>query len=81
MRIDEIMTRSEDVLTRYYQNEIEPFLDSCDEDIIWIGPAENQIIKTRENLVNTFAAEENNLHGASEADRSLHCPGIQDRKP
>ena len=61
MQIDNIMTRSEDILTRYYRNEIKPFLDSCDEDIIWIGPAENQIIKTRKNLINTFAAEENNL--------------------
>lgn len=41
-------TRSADILTKYYSNEIDSFLNACHEDILWIGPAEKHVIRTRE---------------------------------
>ena len=33
-------TRSADILTKYYNNEIDSFLNACHEDILWIGPCD-----------------------------------------
>ena len=54
-------TRSADILTKYYNNEIDSFLNACHEDILWIGPAEN-VIRTRKALVDeVFSQEEHEL--------------------
>ena len=37
-------TRSADILTKYYNNEIDSFLNACHEDILWIGPAEKHVM-------------------------------------
>ena len=29
-------TRSADILTKYYNNEIDSFLNACHEDILWM---------------------------------------------
>lgn len=61
MRTKDIVNKTADILIRYYNNEIQPFLDSCDKDILWIGPAEKQVIRGKQNLVDTFAKEEHEL--------------------
>lgn len=61
MNIQEVSKQAADILIRYYDNDIQPFLDACDEDVLWIGPAENQIIRTRDALVAAFAQEKNDL--------------------
>lgn len=61
MRTQDIVNKTADILIRYYNNEIQPFLDSCDKDILWIGPAEKQVIRGKQNLVDTFAKEEHEL--------------------
>lgn len=54
-------TRSADILTKYYNNEIDSFLNACHEDILWIGPAEKHVIRTRKALVDAFSQEEHEL--------------------
>lgn len=54
-------TRSADILTKYYNNEINSFLNACHEDILWIGPAEKHVIRTRKALVDAFSQEEHEL--------------------
>lgn len=49
------------LITEYYNNHIQPFLDAFANDCIWIGPAEGQIIRGRDALHETFAAENNQL--------------------
>lgn len=61
MNIQEVAKQAADIVMHYYDNDIQPFLDACDEDVLWIGPAENQIIRTKEALVAAFAAEKNDL--------------------
>lgn len=53
-----------DLLIRYYDNDIQPFLDACHEDVLWIGPAEKQVIRTRKALCEAFAAEKHQLRFA-----------------
>lgn len=61
MRCEDIAELSARVLLAYYDNDIEPFLDACHPNVLWIGPGEGQIIHTQETLRNTFYAEKNNL--------------------
>ena len=55
------------LLLQYYDNNISPFLEHCHEDVLWIGPAEGQMIRTKKVLVETFAAEHHSLRFAVHA--------------
>ena len=61
MNIQKIGDRTAELLNLYYNNEIEPFLNSCHEDVLWIGPADKQVIRGRKNLVDAFHAEKHEL--------------------
>ena len=61
MTIQDFVSLSGEILTQYYDNNFTPFLDACHEDILWIGPAEKQVIRTKKVLVNTFLSEHHKL--------------------
>ena len=61
MEYNVLETRSADILTKYYNNEIDSFLNACHEDVLWIGPAEKQVIRTRKALVDAFSQEDHKL--------------------
>lgn len=61
MNIQKIGDQTAELLNLYYNNEIEPFLNSCHEDVLWIGPADRQVIRGRKNLVDAFHAEKHEL--------------------
>ncbi len=61
MNIKAIGDRTAEILNLYYNNDIEPFLKACHEDVVWIGPAERQFIRGRKNLVDAFRAEKHSL--------------------
>lgn len=64
MQIQELADYTAQILLEYYENRIQPFLDACDEDVLWIGPAVGQVIRTKEALVAAFAAEKHELRFA-----------------
>ncbi|MFR4571485.1 MAG: hypothetical protein ACLT60_04870 [Hominenteromicrobium sp.] len=74
MTTQALLQLSADIITRYYNNEIEPFLAACHPDVLWIGPANTQIIRTRETLIETFAEEHHNLRFEMHdlVDRAAH---------
>lgn len=61
MNIQMIADKTAEILNLYYNNEIEPFLNSCHEDVLWVGPAAKQVIRGRKNLVDAFHAEKHEL--------------------
>ena len=61
MNIQKIADRTAEILNLYYNNEIEPFLNSCHEDVLWVGPAEKQVIRGKKNLIDAFHAEVHEL--------------------
>ena len=61
MDIKKTATRTAELLHLYYNNEIEPFLNDCHEDILWVGPAKTQMIRGRKALVDAFHAEKHEL--------------------
>lgn len=62
MTVNEITDLTVSLLTRYYDNDIQPFLDHCHEDILWLGPAMKQVIRTKSALVEAFSQEEQQLY-------------------
>ena len=62
MTVNEITDLTVSLLTRYYDNDIQPFLDYCHEDILWLGPAMKQVIRTKSTLVEAFSQEEQQLY-------------------
>lgn len=67
MNIQELSDLTANLLLQYYDNNITPFLEHCHEDVLWIGPAEGQMIRTKKTLVETFAAEQHSLRFAVHA--------------
>lgn len=61
MKTDDLIYRSIRIITEYYKNNLQPFFESIGEDILWLGPAERQMIRGKQALLQTFAREENNL--------------------
>lgn len=61
MKTDEIIRLSIYIITEYYRNNLEPFFEYVSDDIVWIGPARGQLLRGRENLIRTFAAEKHSL--------------------
>ena len=47
MTVNEISDLTASLLIKYYDNDIQPFLDYCHEDILWFGPAKKQVIRTK----------------------------------
>ena len=56
-----IVQNSVDILVKYYENNIKPFESAMDDDILWIGPLQGQMIRGKKNLVNTYTMEEHDL--------------------
>lgn len=61
MTVREITNLSSNILIQYYKNNTQPFFDSCHEDILWMGPAKKQIIRSKELLLKAFEKEEHQL--------------------
>lgn len=65
MTLQSIAKRTVELILLYYDNQVQPFLDILDEDILWLGPAEGQMIRGREQLIQAFSAEgDHGLHFA-----------------
>ncbi len=61
MTIKDITDLTVNLLIKYYNNDIQPFLDHCHKDILWLGPAKKQVIRTKQALVEAFEKENQNL--------------------
>lgn len=64
MTISELAELTANLLLRYYDNDIQPFLDHCHEDVLWIGPAQGQMVQSKEALVEAFGRETHDLRFA-----------------
>jgi hypothetical protein len=64
MTIKALTELSAYILTQYYKNNTQPMLDHCHKDVLWLGPAQHQMIHTKDKLVQLYAKEDNTLHFA-----------------
>jgi hypothetical protein len=61
MNSKEIVELTSDIVQRYYQNDIQPFLDHVDENVLWYGPAKGQFLSGRQSVLNAWASESQSL--------------------
>lgn len=61
MMKNELPDHSAYIITEYYKNNIRPFLNAFSEKGLWIGPAQGQMIHTRQKLLAAFSQEDNRL--------------------
>lgn len=57
----ELTEKSIYIIKEYYDNNLQPFFDHVSEDILWIGPADNQELRGRERIISAFLSEEHGL--------------------
>lgn len=57
MTSTDLIYKSIQVITEYYKNNLQPFFDNLSSDVLWIGPAERQEIRGREEVISIFSAE------------------------
>ena len=61
MNIEKYTICSAAILLEYYDNKIQSFLENCHDDILWLGPAHNQMIRGKDNLIDAFQKEKHEL--------------------
>lgn len=61
MKRSEMPEYSAHIITEYYKNNIQLFLDSLSENCLWMGPAQGQMIHTRKAIHEAFAQENHQI--------------------
>ena len=61
MKTKVIVALTNDIVQRYYKNEIQPFLDHVDEKVLWYGPAKGQFLSGKQALLDAWAGERHSL--------------------
>ena len=39
------------IVSEYYRNNLEPFFEYIDENILWIGPADKQLLRSKDAII------------------------------
>ena len=61
MKDQEMQKLSYHIVSEYYKNNLKPYFEYIDDDVLWIGPAEKQILRTKKAILNAWANEAPNL--------------------
>lgn len=62
MNVKEMVDLTNDIVQKYYQNDIQPFLDHVDEKVLWYGPAKGQFLSGRKAILDAWAGEKHSLN-------------------
>lgn len=57
MNLQAAAKQAAEIMICYYEKGRQPFLDACSEDVLWVGPEENQVVRTKEALRTMFETE------------------------
>lgn len=71
MNSEDLIRRSIIIIQEYYRNNLEPYFHSLSEDILWIGPAEQQVLRGRDTIITAFSEETHALRFTMGSIRSL----------
>lgn len=61
MKVKEMVDMTNDIVQKYYKNDIQPFLNHVDERVLWYGPAKGQFLSGRQAVLNAWAGEKHSL--------------------
>lgn len=57
MVIQEILRLSYRVVSEYYHNNLAPFFEYIDDNILWIGPADKQLLRSKAAIISAWSRE------------------------
>ncbi|MDO4581522.1 MAG: LytTR family DNA-binding domain-containing protein [Bacillota bacterium] len=69
-----MMDRSIHIITEYYKNNLGPFFDGMDEDVLWIGPVMGQWLRGKEAMLKAWEAEKHDLTFSMRNISATHIP-------
>lgn len=49
------------LITEFYSDNLQPFYDAIDEDVIWVGPLHNQYLHGKDAAIRAFGAESGHI--------------------
>lgn len=61
MKTKEMVALTNDIVQRYYKNDIQPFLDHVDEKVLWYGPAKGQFLSGKQAIIDAWSGEKHSL--------------------
>ena len=61
MKIQEMVDLTNDIVQKYYKNDLQPFFDHVDERVLWYGPAKGQFLSGRQAILDAWAGEKHSL--------------------
>lgn len=61
MTSNELINKTISIITEYYNNHLQPFLDCLDQNVLWIGPTEGQELRGKDTIMNAFSSEVHQL--------------------
>ena len=61
MNVKKLMELCDYIVTEYYNNNVQPFFDYLDENVLWLGPAYRQALHTKRAMLNAWARESPDL--------------------
>ena len=61
MNPEQLKRRTMELITAYYDNDTQPYLEALDEQAQWYGPAKGQFLSGRQAIVDAWRGEENPL--------------------
>ncbi len=61
MNTQKMIGLTNDIVQAYYQNDLQPFFDYVDEDVLWYGPAKGQFLSGRQAVLDAWGREKNPL--------------------
>lgn len=67
MAAEDLIQRSYDIITAYYDNDLEPFFHSISDNVLWIGPRGGQMLRGKDAVISAWTAASNHsLHFSME---------------
>lgn len=61
MEVTKMVDLTNDIVQKYYKNDIQPFLDHVDKRVLWYGPAIGQFLSGRQAVLDAWAMEKHSL--------------------
>ena len=62
MNAKKMVDLTNDIVQKYYQNDIQSFLDHVDEKVLWYGPAKGQFLSGKQAILDAWAVEKHSLN-------------------
>lgn len=61
MKKQDLVQKSIEIITAYYDNNLQPFFDCISDNVLWFGPRGGQELRGKEEIIKAWSSQENPL--------------------